>query len=231
MTFAPKILVIEDEERIAEMLQLNLQLEGYAVDLVSDGLLAKAALDLADFDLLVLDIMLPKINGIDVCKYAKSKQPELPILMLSALDSGDNRIEGLKAGADDYMTKPFRLEEFLIRVKNLLKRHSRSNVANGSAYFINGKTINFDAFQIIENGKESIALTKREALFLRMLLDRPNVVISRDEILEKLWDLNDSPSARTIDNFILSFRKIFEFDPKQPQHFIAVRGVGYMYQT
>ncbi len=230
MTYSPKILVIEDEAPIAAMLELNLRLEGYSVEVLSDGQSAKNALDLANFDVLVLDIMLPNVNGIEVCQYAKSKQPEVAILMLSALDSGDNRIAGLKAGADDYMTKPFRLEEFLIRIKNLLKRQTKPNANSVKPYLINGKVINFEAFEISENGKENIALTKREALFLRMLIDRPNVVISRDEILEQLWDLNGNPSSRTIDNFILNFRKIFEVDSKKPEHFIAVRGVGYMFK-
>jgi two-component system, OmpR family, alkaline phosphatase synthesis response regulator PhoP len=224
-----KILLIEDEESIASMLQLNLELEGISVLSIADGKLAKKELQFGNFDLVVLDVMLPTINGIELCQISKKMKPNLPILILSALDSGDDRISGLKAGADDYMTKPFRLEEFLIRVKNLLKRNATIEVKND--WVINGHIINFDAFEIISKTEGAISLTKREAMFLKMLIEKPNVVIRREEILERLWDMQDSPSARTIDNFILNFRKIFELDSKQPEHFIAVRGVGYMFKT
>ncbi len=223
-----KILLIEDEESIADMLQLNLELEGYSTQIINDGAMAKNVLNLDSFSLIVLDVMLPNLNGIDLCHYFKAEKPSLPILILSALDSGDDRIDGLKAGADDYMTKPFRLEEFLIRVKNLIKRSANQTPKNEMV--INGNKINFDAFEIHSKSEGLVSLTKREALFLKMLIEKPNVVISRDEILEKLWDVNDNPSSRTIDNFILNFRKIFENDPKQPIHFLAVRGVGYMYK-
>jgi len=220
-----KILLAEDEEHIRDSVKLNLELEGYEVSTASSGsdavIMAKKTL----FDLVILDVMMPGQNGFEACKLIKQQRPQTPVLFLTALSDSANRIQGLKL-ADDYLPKPFNLEELILRVKNLLKRAPETQ----NDVFSFGKfEINFLSFEIKANQKVIETLSQRECQLLKILTARPNEVVSRDEILEKLWAPEENPSARTIDNYILNFRKIFEKNPKEPRYFHSIRGVGYKF--
>ena len=180
------------------------------------------------FDLIVLDIMLPELDGLQVCEQIRLTNTKVPILMLTAKGEAQDRIEGLKKGADDYLPKPFVLEEFLLRVNNLIKRTSSSPENAPELYKFGTNKINFLTYEAEGiNGK--FTLTKREAMLLKLLIDRKNEVVSRQQILQSVWGYDVFPSTRTIDNFILSFRKNFEVDQRNPQYFHSVRGVGYKF--
>lgn len=222
------ILLIEDEENLANVLALNLRMENYTVSIAQRG---NEALDVfnkqhTNIDLIILDVMLPDMTGFDLCKKFKTTEPELPVLFLTAKAQTSDKITGLKLGADDYLTKPFDLEELMLRIANLLKRHKK--VLNNNFKF-NACEINFQTFEIIDLNGQKHLLSKREIGLLALLTESTNKVISRDEILEKLWDVNENASSRTIDNYILNFRKYFEVNPKEPEYFLSIRGVGYKF--
>jgi two-component system, OmpR family, alkaline phosphatase synthesis response regulator PhoP len=222
-----EILVIEDEPSLLEMIQLNLELEGYSVTTCSHGRKALGYVEEASrFGLVVLDVMLPEVSGLDVCR-AFRQESDVPILFLSAKGTTTDRIAGLKLGANDYLPKPFDLEELLLRVKNLLRPQEKPAAPTGTLA-IGGKTVDFSTFEVTgENEKH--ALTKREAELLQLFSARRDQVVSRDDILSELWKNDQFPTGRTIDNYILNFRKIFEPDPKNPRYFHSVRGVGYRF--
>lgn len=225
-----RILLVEDEENLRSTIALNLELEGYDVQSAMNGKEALQFFKANRFDLVVLDIMLPEINGIDVCKEIRKENRNVFILFLSARSMGSERIEGLKAGADDYLSKPFNLEELLLRIEILLKRKPQSlGSSQLNTVTINGKLVNFDTYQFTNQDGKSESLSKKETLLLKLLIEKKNQVVSRDEILEQVWGYETFPTGRTIDNFILAFRKYFETDPSKPRHFISVRGVGYKF--
>jgi len=153
---------------------------------------------------------------------------DVPIIFLTAKDGSPDRIAGLKKGADDYLTKPFVLEELLLRVNNLIKRTSKAPENTPEVYCFGGNEINFATYEA-QGNPGHFTLTKKEAMLLKLLIDRRNEVVSRQQILQSVWGYDVYPSTRTIDNFILSFRKYFEKDPKQPEFFQSVRGVGYKF--
>lgn len=219
------ILLAEDEEHIRDSVKLNLELEGYKVTEVQNGADAVALAKKQVFDLVLLDVMLPGLDGFEACKLIKQHNNTTPVLFLTALSDSANRIQGLKL-ADDYLPKPFNLEELILRVKNLLRR-APEPVAD--AFSFDSFEINFLSFEIKTHGKLVETLSQRECLLLKILTTRANEVVSRDEILEKLWSSEENPSARTIDNYILNFRKIFEKNPKEPRFFHSIRGVGYKF--
>lgn len=226
-----RILLVEDEESLVEMIRFNLVMEGYDVTTAMDG---KEALEIADnarFDLCILDIMLPKVDGITVCKTLRLRNQRIPILFLSAKSTGADRVEGLKAGGDDYLTKPFNLEELLLRVKNLLRLTTsvEEPQANIERYRFGRNAIDFINFEIENAAGEKKGLSKKETHLLRFLTENEGRVVSREEILETVWGYDVYPTTRTIDNYILSFRKHFEPDSKNPIHFHSVRGVGYKF--
>jgi two-component system alkaline phosphatase synthesis response regulator PhoP len=225
-----RILLVEDEENLRSTIALNLELEGYDVQFAVDGKEALLMFKANRFDIVVLDIMLPEINGLDVCREIRKESRNVFILFLSARSMGSERIEGLKAGADDYLSKPFNLEELLLRIEILLKRKPQtSNLSSLSNVSINGKIINFDTYQFTSAEGKVESLSKKETLLLKLLIEKKNQVVSRDEILEQVWGYETFPTGRTIDNFILAFRKYFETDPSKPKHFISVRSVGYKF--
>jgi len=180
--------------------------------------------------MVILDVMMPEVNGFEVCEKIRLSDSETPILFLTAKDTSKDRINGLKVGADDYLAKPFNLEELLLRVKVLIK-HSLKGKEEGeelSKFVFGDNEINFSNFTAITpNG--AINLTSKESQLLKLLIDRKNEVVSRNQILQYVWGYDVYPSTRTIDNFILSFRKYFEKNPKQPEHFYSIRGVGYKF--
>ena len=172
--------------------------------------------------------MLPEVNGFQVCEQIRLTNRNIPIMMLTAKDGALDRITGLKKGADDYLTKPFNLEEMLLRVQNLLRRSNKDLESSTESYEFNENSVNFITYEA--SGKKGIFnLTKKEAMLLKLLIDRKGEVVSRQQILQAVWGYDVYPSTRTIDNFILSFRKYFETNPKTPQHFLSIRGVGYKF--
>lgn len=228
MTKQPYILLVEDEVSLADTLALNLKLSNYRVLLARTG---KEALQLfydygTTLDLVLLDVMLPDINGKELCEKFKAHLPQVPVIFLTARGEVSDRIEGLKLGADDYISKPFDLEELLLRIANLLKRSSKKDAAG---FRFSGGEINFATFEIRDHNNILHTISKREIKLLEMLTDNVNCVISRDEIIQKLWGDDENASSRTIDNYILNFRKYFEKDPRKPVHFHSVRGVGYKF--
>ncbi|MFK7787126.1 MAG: response regulator transcription factor [Crocinitomicaceae bacterium] len=219
-----RICLVEDEKSLAEMIQLNLELEGFEVITFDDGQKAQNHFSSElGYDLFILDVMLPHVNGIDLCKQIRT-QSNTPILFLSAKGTTVDRIQGLKAGANDYLPKPFDLEELLLRVAVLTHRPTEETATIGP-WEINFKTYS------ITNGSEIQSLTKKELALIQLFLEREGEVVSRSEILDRVWGKDQFPTTRTIDNFILNFRKIFEEDPKHPAHFISVRGVGYRFNS
>jgi two-component system alkaline phosphatase synthesis response regulator PhoP len=225
-----RILLVEDEENLRSTIALNLELEGYDLQCAVNGKEALQLFKANRFDIVVLDIMLPEINGLDVCREMRKENRNVFILFLSARSMGSERIEGLKAGADDYLSKPFNLEELLLRIEILLKRKPQiAGATNINTVMINGRNINFDTYQFVTPDGKNESLSKKETLLLKLLIEKKNQVVSRDEILEQVWGYETFPTGRTIDNFILAFRKYFESDPSKPKHFISVRGVGYKF--
>ena len=225
------VLIVEDEESIRESLKLNLELEGYDVSTVADGIHALQKIKSAYFDLIVLDIMLPEMDGIALCEAIRLQQNEVPILFLSAKNSPKDRIEGLRKGGDDYLSKPFDLEELLLRIAKLIAKNKKiqepqQNLSNYQ--FANG-SIDFTGLTCITCDGKEINLSKREVALLKLLIDHKNEVVSREHILQVVWGYQVYPNTRTIDNFLLNFRKYFEKDSKNPVHFHSIRGIGYKF--
>lgn len=224
-----RILLVEDEANIRELIELNLTEEGYEVISTGNG---RKALDLIagqHFDLLLLDVMLPEVDGFSITEQVRLSNTEVPILILTAKDMAQDRVAGLKRGADDYLTKPFVLEELLLRVHNLLRRSQRVKGEVFEEFEFGNNRVNFETFEATTFRGEAITLTKKEAMLLKLLVERKNEVVSRNQILQAVWGYDVFPSTRTIDNFILAFRKYFEEDPKQPRYFHSIRGVGYKF--
>ena len=223
-----RILLVEDEEHIRNVVKLNLELEGYEVVATDNGKTAVKKFHEQHFDLLILDIMLPEMDGFQIIEQVRLTNMEVPVIFVTAKDAANDRIMGLKKGADDYLTKPFVLEELLLRVQNLIKRTSKSPKNTPEIYEFGDNKVNFLTYEAIGNPGD-FTLTKKEAMLLKLLIDRKNEVVSRQQILQSVWGYDVYPSTRTIDNFILSFRKYFEPDPRSPRFFLSIRGVGYKF--
>jgi two-component system alkaline phosphatase synthesis response regulator PhoP len=223
-----KILIIEDELTLQQTLKLNLELEDYIVETCGSGEHAISQIRTFKPDLILLDIMLPVLSGVEIYKQLKTINISTPVIFLTAKNNVQDKIEGLKLGADDYITKPFDLEELLLRIHNVLKRNTPQK-QESSVFKFDNCEINFSTFQIINREGKTEDLSKREMALLKLLVDNVNNVVSRDEILDKLWTKDENPSSRTIDNYILNFRKLFEVNQKEPIHFQSIRGVGYKF--
>ena len=227
----PSVLLVEDEENLHESLKMNFELEGYQVTSAFDGIQAMKAVQNEYFDLIIMDVMIPEVDGFSVTQNIRLTNTEVPILILSAKDSSADRVTGLKKGADDYLTKPFNLEELLLRVQKLIRKNKRLQDKStvGDTYNFGGNSIDFKAQQATTSKGENIDLSKKEAMLLKLLIENKNEVVPREKILQSVWGYNVYPTTRTIDNFILSFRKYFEEDSRNPKYFHSVRGVGYKY--
>ncbi len=227
----PSILLVEDEENLQEALKLNLELEGYEITACNDGASALKLIHLEHFDLIILDVMLPELDGISVCESIRLQNLPIPILILSAKNSSADRVLGLKKGADDYLTKPFNLEELLLRVNKLIVKSEAisSKISISETYQFDSNQINFNGLECVNARGEKISLTKKEAMLLKLLIENRNEVVTREKILQAVWGYNVFPTTRTIDNFILNFRKYFESDTKNPVYFHSIRGVGYKF--
>jgi two-component system alkaline phosphatase synthesis response regulator PhoP len=223
-----RVCLVEDEQSLIELISLNLEMEGYHVTCFTDG---QEALDVLakpfHFDLIILDVMLPHVNGFDLCREIR-KHDATPILFLSAKGTTADRVAGLKLGANDYVTKPFDLEEFLLKVQILTQGLVSADVQNYMK--IGGFRVDFSTFSVQNDaGNEVHQFSKREIELLTLFNEKEGKVISRNEILDRVWGTDQFPTTRTIDNYILVFRKLFEADQKNPQHFFSIRGVGYKF--
>lgn len=225
------VLLVEDEENLHDALKLNLELEGYEITSAYDGNEALQKIEQEYFDLIIMDVMLPGIDGISVTENIRLQNNEVPILILSAKNTSADRVFGLKKGADDYLTKPFNLEELLLRVQKLIEKNKKMQDKDfvGDTYTFGKNIIDFKAQEITTRKGEKIQISKKEAMLLKLLIENKNEVVPREKILQAVWGYNVYPTTRTIDNFILSFRKYFEEDSRHPKYFHSVRGVGYKY--
>ncbi len=225
------VLVAEDEESLRETLKLNLELEGYEVTTAETGPAVLKTVKNEYFDLIILDIMLPEIDGITICETIRMQHNDVPILFLSARNSSSDRVEGLKKGGDDYLTKPFNLEELLLRVDKLIVKNKKIKEPQsvGDNYEFAGCKINFSAHECSDKNGQPQELSKKEAALLKLLIEHEGQVVSREQILQIVWGYNVYPTTRTIDNFILNFRKYFEKDSRNPVHFHSIRGIGYKF--
>ena len=225
------ILLVDDEENLHETLKLNLEMEGYEVTSAFNGTQALKAIANEYFDLIVLDVMMPEVDGITVAETMRVNNLDTPILMLSARNSSADKVLGLRKGADDYLTKPFNLEELLLRVEKLITKNQKIQVKEniGDTYSFGGNTIDFKAQNATTHDGKVVELSKKETMLLKLLIENKGEVVTREKILQVVWGYNVYPTTRTIDNFILNFRKNFEQDNRTPKHFQSVRSVGYKY--
>jgi len=237
-TFArrpPRLLVVEDDARLAAGLCRNLELEGFEVDSVHDGERALEVLERPGhpYDLVVLDIMLPGIDGLDVCRRLRGRGDRVPILFLTARGSDADRILGLRLGADDYLTKPFVFEELTLRVHGILRRSdwSRSPGASGATLRVGEFVVHLEEMRAAGPDGSVLDLTERETMLVRYFSENPDRVLTRGELLERVWGYTFDTSTRTLDTFVHRLRKYFEADPRSPRHFHTVRGVGYRYTS
>ena len=220
------ICLIEDEENIVELVRLNLEIEGFTVRSFQNGMRAKEKIDeVIQHDLIILDVMLPEYSGFDLCKDIRALS-DTPILFLSAKGIATDRIHGLKLGANDYLAKPFDLEELILRIRNLVSSKTDQKI---KSIQIGELKVNFSSYEAHNHGEIIHVFSKCEIELLELFNENEGKVVSRDLILDKLWGKDNFPTSRTIDNYILNFRKIFENDPKNPIFFLSVRGVGYRF--
>lgn len=229
----PTVLVVEDDPHLAAGLAENLRAEGYRVEHVGDGRAALEWLRKQHCELVVLDVMLPNMDGLTVCRTLRAEGNNTPVLFLTARGDPQDRIHGLEAGGDDYLAKPFHLHEFLLRVRAILRRwewyQTSSASPAGAVLRFGGNEVDFRAFKARSFNGVTQDLTEKEAMILKVLAERPGEIVSREDLLERVWGYDVFPSTRTVDNFILRLRKRFERDPAQPKHFLTVWGVGYRF--
>jgi two-component system, OmpR family, alkaline phosphatase synthesis response regulator PhoP len=227
-----RILVVEDDQHIAEGLRLNLALKGYDPQIAMDGIMALRLWKEWKPGLIVLDIMLPNIDGLTVLRNIRLEDERLPVLILSARGEPEQRVEGLALGGDDYLAKPFNLDEFLLRVERLLVRAARDRERDTDAavgtYTFGGNVIDFDRFKATCRQGE-ISLTEQEVKLLRLFVTNPGKPLTRGEILELVWGYTGNTPTRTVDNFVMRFRKYFEDNPHEPVFFKSLRSVGYIF--
>ena len=230
-----RILVIEDEEHIADGLKLNLKLQGYEVKIASDGQKGLDQWQSWNPNLIVLDIMLPVMDGYSVLKNIRSKDEKIPVLILSAKGNAEDKIKGLRFGVDDYLSKPFDLDEFLLRINRLLTKQNwyhneNDDFFSGDKYSFGGNEIDFVTYKAKCKAGE-ITLTDQEVILLKIFIANKDKPLSRKELLKAGWGYSSDTSTRTVDNFLVRFRKYFEKDPKKPQFFKSMRSVGYIFNN
>jgi two-component system, OmpR family, alkaline phosphatase synthesis response regulator PhoP len=228
------VLIVEDEVHLAIGIKYNLEAEGYEVTTVGDG---QSALKLIEenpegYDLIILDLMLPGMSGYSVCEAIRKQQLEVPVLMLSARTLVEDRVRGYDVGADQYLQKPFELEELLSITRSLINRRSRiwgdAERTIDTVYEFGRAKINFDTYEVSVADKP-VRLTTTEIKLLHYFVENEGSVVTRSALLENVWGMTHSPTTRTVDNFIMNLRKYFEEDPARPKHFLSVRGAGYRF--
>lgn len=233
-----RVLVVEDEEAIAQGLVFNLERKGYAVEVSGDGLDALERIQAGSFDLVLLDVRLPGLDGFAVCQRLRAAGNFTPVVMLTARGQPDDVIYGLKSGADDYVVKPFDLAEVLARVEGLLRRQQWSrrgsegeaaaSPESGPRRAFGDYWVDFDSFEA-GTAHGVVQLSQKEMAVMRAFLARPNQVITRRELLAEVWQLPHHPNERVVDNVIVALRQHFEEDSSRPRHIVSVRGVGYRF--
>jgi two-component system alkaline phosphatase synthesis response regulator PhoP len=226
-----KLLLIEDDVNTANIVKRGLNSEMHVVDVSHDGADGSFLARSYEYDAIILDYSLPNKDGLIVTTEIRRAGKTTPILFLSIVDDVDIKVEALQRGADDYMTKPFNLEELLIRVEKLIAKNKKiDHIKDDLTVFAIGPCqIDFQSQSCIDIHGQKRDLTKKEIQFLKLLIDNKNEIISREHILKMVWGYNVFPTTRTIDNFIMIYRKYFELDPRNPIHFVSVRGVGYKF--
>ncbi|MFH1194804.1 MAG: response regulator transcription factor [bacterium] len=225
-----RILLVEDEESLAIGLEYNLTDEGYFVDWAKDGKQALESFESNKYDLIILDIMLPYFDGFEIAEIVRSKAPQIPILMLTARTSAEDKVKGLELGADDYMTKPFHLRELLMRVRGMLKRKHwyKTFSVIDPVYKFGENRVDFEKYEATR-GSKKFMITQREAMMLKYLIENKERVVSRKELLENVWSINPEVETRTVDIFISRLRKYFEPDPNNPVFIKSIRSAGYCF--
>jgi len=221
-----KILIVEDEPSMRLGLKDNLEFESYEVDIAEDGQLALDKIKTGSYDLILLDVMLPKISGFDVCKKVRKEGNSTPIILLTAKGEEIDKVLGLELGADDYITKPFSLRELLARVKAVLRRTESETKSSGSMIKIGRLDVSFETYNAFEEG-EPVQMSHKEFEVLNYLCKKKNSTVSRDELLSNIWGQDIYTTTRTIDNFILKLRQKIEADSNHPKIILTVHGIGY----
>lgn len=222
----PTILVVEDEPAMMRGLKDNLEFETYEVDTAADGQTALEKILTHSFDLIILDVMLPKLSGLEVCKRAREQGVKTPIIMLTARGEEIDKVLGLELGADDYVTKPFGVRELLARVKAVIRRSEGTAGGPEQMMVLGSLELDFTSFTALRNGRE-LTLTPKEFEIMKFLWQRRNRTVSRDDLLTNVWGYDKSISTRTVDNFILKLRQKLEDDPANPKYIITIHGIGY----
>jgi DNA-binding response OmpR family regulator len=226
----PHILLVEDEKHIAQGIIFNLELEGFRITHAETGAAAMDAFGCQSFDLVVLDLMLPDSHGFDLCREMRKTRPQLPILMLTALGEEQDRVKGLKEGADDYLTKPFSLDEFLLRIRGMLRRSAwyQPSQIKTDEYQFGSNLVDLNNL-VAETSKGKISITELEGRMLALFFSNEGETLTRATLLKSVWGMAEDTETRTLDNFIVRIRKYFEEDPANPKHFLTVRGRGYRF--
>ncbi len=223
-----RLLVVEDEAHLAEVIADNLEVEGYAVEVVGDGTRALERVRAAPPALVLLDVMLPGIDGFEVCARLRAEGCEVPVLFLTARNENEDRVRGLELGGDDYLGKPFDLRELILRVRAILKRSQwiQEPSRAGERLVLGEGVVDFKTYTARVKGRET-KLSTKETMILRYLAERAGEVVSRAEILDRVWGYDAFPTTRTIDNFIVRLRRILEPEPAEPRYLHTIRGTGY----
>lgn len=230
-----KILVIEDEDAVRVGLEDNLSFEGFTVLSSDNGVSGLELFKKESPDLVVLDVMMPGLDGLEVCKQIRQMRPSTPIIMLTAKCSEVDKVVGLEVGADDYLTKPFGMRELFARIKALLRRSTQLNTEENEDGEVEVAELQFGDVYIdfrsyrARRGDAEISLSAKEFELLRYLANRPDVPVSRNQLLDHVWGYNSYPTTRTVDNFIARLRHKVEVVPDNPQHILTVHGVGYKF--
>ncbi len=228
MSRAARILVVDDETHLADGIRENLQAEGYETTVAYDGAAGFRTVEAEAFDLVITDVMMPEMDGLELCSSMRREGIQTPVLFLTVKGEPEHRVRGFEAGGDDYLTKPFHLKELLLRVAAILRRSRWYDEAKDALEF-GGNRIDFKTYKAQSWDDTEHNLTHKEAMIVQALAERESEIVTREDILDRVWGYEVFPSTRTIDNFIVRVRKRFERDPEQPAHFHTVRGVGYRF--
>lgn len=226
-----RILLVEDEINLAEGIRENLEVDGYAVEHAADGRAGLERIRRGELDLVILDVMLPELDGFAVCETARAEGIDTPVLFLTAKGSSDDRVRGLEAGGDDYLPKPFNLRELLLRVKAIVKRRRWYDEAVGTraALRFGNNEVDFRTFSGRAWDGAEHGLVEKEAMILKVLAEGEGEVVTREDLLERVWGYEVYPSTRVLDGFVVRLRERFEENPERPAHLHTVAGIGYRF--